>query len=223
MDTPGARDPATLAMVGDVLLPKAEVEPFRQVFVAQDAFALADPDVRDRLDEVVHKVALPRGKLDVFAGTVDDMVRTYQVVQAMDIVAALGPWLNSIQPRFGPAIAPRFASIFDHTEADVAAAQAVREKLRGRIADFFVTHPDAVIIVPSAPSVALSRGLSSTTIAAFYRAALAIGAVASLAGLPQISIPIVHAGELPIGLGAIAAKGSDRALLAFASSRQIGR
>jgi hypothetical protein len=68
----------------------------------------------------------------------------------MDIIAALGPWLKEVQPRFGPAIAPRFASIYDFTAADVAAAQVLRDKRRRRLADFFVTRPDAIIIVPSA-------------------------------------------------------------------------
>jgi amidase len=151
------------------------------------------------------------------------MASTYQVVQALDIIAALGPWLKEVRPRFGPAIAPRFAGIHDYTATDMAAAQLLREKLRARLADFFVAHPDAVILLPSAPCVALPRGLTGIDIAAFYRAALATNAVASLAGLPQISIPIVHTGALPIGLGAIAAKGRDRALLAFASAHQIGR
>jgi Asp-tRNA(Asn)/Glu-tRNA(Gln) amidotransferase A subunit family amidase len=64
----------------------------------------------------------------------------------------------------------------------------------------------------------LPRELAGESITAFYRTALATSAVASLAGFPQISIPILRAGELPIGLGAIAAQGRDRALLAFASS-----
>jgi amidase len=225
LDTVGwlARDAATLARVGDVLLPRTAIEPVRNIFVARDAFALADRDVQNALDEAMRRMALPRQALDVFTGTVDDMASTYQVVQALDIIAALGPWLKEVRPRFGPAIAPRFAGIHDYTATDMAAAQVLREKLRARLADFFVAHPDAVILLPSAPCVALPRGLTGIDIAAFYRAALATNAVASLAGLPQISIPIVHTGALPIGLGAIAAKGRDRALLAFASSHQIGR
>lgn len=108
-------------------------------------------------------------------GTVDDMARTCQVVQAMDIVAALGPWLKLVQPRFEPAIAPHFASIYDYTSTDVTTAHALRVRLRVLLADFFVAHPNAVIIVPSAPCVALPRGLAGADIAAFYRAALATG------------------------------------------------
>lgn len=225
LDTVGwlARDPAVLARVADVLLPKATVKPVSRVFVARDAIALADQDVRNALGEAVRRLALPSEAIDVFPGTVDDVARAYQVVQAMDITAALGPWLNEVQPRFGPAIAPRFASIHDYTATDIAAAHRLREKLRVRLADLFLAHPDAVIILPSAPCVALPRELTGVDMAAFYRAALATGAVASLAGLPQISIPIVRKGELPIGLGAIAAWGRDRALLAFARSHQTAR
>jgi amidase len=221
LDTFGwlTRDAATLAAVGDVLLPNAAIEPVREIFVARDAFALADPDVQDALDEAVHMLALPCATLDVFPTGVDDMARAYQVVQATDIIAALGPWLVEVSPRFGPAVAPRFASIHDHTSADVAAAQALRRTLRERLVDFFAANPDAIIIVPSAPSVALPRGLAGADIAAFYRAALATGAVAGLAGLPQVSIPALRASGLPIGLGVIAAQGRDRALLAFASRR----
>lgn len=220
LDTVGwlVRDAATLAIVGDNLLPKVAVAPVAEVFVAQDAFALADQEVQDALNEVVDTVALPHQTLDVFPGTVDDMARTYQFVQAMDIISALGPWLKEVRPRFGPAIVPRFASIWEYTTEDIAAARAWRDKLRLRLADFFVTHPHAVIVVPSAPCVALQRGLAAADIVAFYRAALATGAVASLAGLPQVSIPVLRKDRLPGGLGVIAAQGRDRALLAFASS-----
>ena len=165
-----AHDATTLAIVGDVLLPKAAVAPVGEIFVAKDAFALADQEMQDALDEAVHALALPRATLDIFPAAVDEMARAYQVVQAMDIIAALGPWLKEVQPRFGPAIAPRFANIYDFTSADATAAHALRNKLRVRLADFFVTHPHAVIVVPSAPCVALRRELAATDIAAFYRA-----------------------------------------------------
>jgi amidase len=224
LDTVGwlARDAVTLARVGDILLPKTTVEPVRRVFVARDAVALADPSVQYALTEAARSLALPIEALDVFPGAADDMARAYHVVQAMDIIAALGPWLKEVQPQCGPAIAPRFASIHDYTAADIAAARLLRENLRVRLASFFVTYRDAVIILPSAPSEALPRGLSGLDIGAFYRAALAIGAVASLAGPPQISIPVWRKSELPVGLGAIAAPGRDRALLAFAESYHTG-
>ena len=174
--------------------------------------------MQDALDEVIDTVVLPRRTLDVFPGTVDDMARTYQVVQAMDIISALGLWLKEVGPRFGPTIGSRFAGIYDQSSAEIAAACAWRDKLRLRLADFFATHPRAVVIVPSAPCVALPRGLAGADIAAFYRAALATGAVASLAGVPQVSIPVYVKADCPLGLGLLRHRAEIGALLAFATS-----
>jgi amidase len=219
LDTVGwlARDAATLAAIGDVLLPEEAAESINRIFIATDACALADQEVQDALDAAVRQVWLPYSELEVFPVAVDDVARAYQVAQAMDIVAALGPWLDEAQPRFGPAIARRFASVHDYTATDVAFANALRDKMRASLTEFFVTYPGAVIMVPSAPCVALPCGLGDRDIAAFYRAALATGAIASLSGLPQVSIPILRPGQLPVGFGIIAAQVRDRALLAFAS------
>jgi amidase len=218
LDTVGwlARDPATLAAVGDVLLPAASGDRISHIVVAEDALALAEPNVRYAIEEAVHRMPQPRDALKVFPVAADEMTRAYQAIQATDIVAALGPWLEEAQPRFGPSIAPRFAGIHEFTAADATTANTIRQKLRAALGEFFASHPEAVIVVPSAPCAALPRRPEGTDIAAFYRAALAIGAVASLAGLPQLAIPILREGELPVGLGAIAAQGNDRALLSFA-------
>ena len=41
-------------------------------------------------------------------------------------------------------------------------------------------------------------------------------AIAGIAGLPQISLPLLHDGRGPVGLSLIGPAGSDRALLALA-------
>jgi amidase len=219
LDTVGwlARDAQVLAAVGDVLLPDAAVEPITEILVATDALTLVDQDVQRAIRDAVELFSLPRRTVEVFPGTVDEMARTYQVVQALDIIEALGSWLKVTKPQLGPTIAPRFASVYDHTAADVAAARTLRKRLRARIVGLFAAHPNAIVIIPSAPSVALPHGLAGENIEAFYRAALAMGGIASLTGSPQISIPISRAGVLPVGLGAMVAPGKDRALLAFAS------
>jgi amidase len=220
LDTVGwmTRDAPTLVAIGDVLLPEEAAESLDRVCIATDACALADQEVHDALDAAVRQIGLPHSEVEVFPVAVDDMARAYQVVQATDIVAALGPWLDEAQPRFGPAIGPRFANAYGYTAADVAPANALRDKIRASLTEFFVAHPRTVIIVPSAPCVALPRELADRDIAGFYRAALALGSIASLPGLPQVSIPILRTGRLPVGLGIIATQGSDRALLTFASS-----
>src|SRR5262245_58419545 len=86
LDTVGwlARDAATLAAVGDVLLPEGPSEPIERVFIATDACALADQDVQDAISAATRRIPLPRSELEIFPAAVDDVARAYQVTQAMD-------------------------------------------------------------------------------------------------------------------------------------------
>src|SRR6202035_4161154 len=104
-------------------------------------------------------------------------------------------WLEQTRPRFGPAIAPRFASIRGYSSAELRAAALQREELRGHLSSLFAREAGALLVVPSAPCRPLARGLPAATIGPFYQRALAIGGLASLAGLPQVSIPIVMPGR----------------------------
>lgn len=48
-----------------------------------------------------------------------------------------------------------------------------------------------------------------------------INAIAALAGLPQLSLPLAKVGGLPIGLALIAAPGGDEMLLAIAEELAV--
>lgn len=80
-----------------------------------------------------------------------DGLTAYATLQGLDIRTHLGPWIRARRPRFGPAIAPRFA-----------------------------------------------------------------GALAGLAGLPQLVLPLRRTQGLPIGLSFISAPGNDERLLDLA-------
>jgi amidase len=150
----------------------------------------------------------------------EEVGRCYQVVQAADILAAHSDWLRRTRPTFGPTIAPRFRSIFDHTAGDVHAAALVRNRLREHLTGLLAPGTAGVLIVPSAPCVALARGGAEDTLNSFYQRALAIGGLASLAGLPQVSIPVLTPDCLPIGLGIVGAPGADLTLLELAVTIQ---
>jgi amidase len=220
LDTIGwfARDGRTLARVGDALLPPAPERPVDQLLIAQDAFALADADVREALAATVRRLELPVSEVNAAPMPMSDVARCYQVVQATDVLAVHGAWLEQTGPMFGPAIAPRFAGIFSYTTDDCAAAALQREQLRAHLAGLLAHEPGAVLVVPSAPCAPLPRGLSGDEIDAFYARALAIGGMASLAGLPQLSVPVLMSHGLPAGLGVIAATGADHMLLALAAA-----
>jgi amidase len=222
LDTVGwfARDASTLGRVGEALL-AGDCQRVHTLTVASDAFALADRDVADALHECLRRLPYSIGAADAAPVPMPEIGRCYQVVQAADILAAHGDWLRQARPAFGPKIAPRFKSIFDHTTHDVYAAALLRDRLREHVTGLLARSPGSVLVVPSAPCVALARGLPEESLNSFYQRALAIGGLASLAGLPQISIPISAPDRLPVGLGIIGPPGADHTLLGLAATIEV--
>jgi amidase len=226
LDTVGwfARDAATLGRVGEVLLPEGSA-PVQTLLLAQDAFAMAERDVASALNQCLPRLPFSIEAVDAAPVPISEIRRCYQTIQAADILAVHGEWLRQARPTFGPKIAPRFKSIFEHAKSEIRAAALLREQLRAHLVRLLDRAPGSFLIVPSAPCVALARGSPSDALGSFYERALAIGGLASLAGLPQVNVPIVAPTDLPVGLGIIGPAGADRALLAFAAKIEtiIGR
>jgi amidase len=221
LDTVGwfARDAVTLAKVGRVLLPELESAPVSRILIARDAFALADADVSATLLEAIRSLGLPAQEVEAAPFPLIELAKCYQIVQAADIVAAQGTWLQETKPVFGPNIAPRFAGIWAYTPSEIADARSTRTALAKHAASLFRIHSGAVLALPSAPRLALKRGSGPSELSDFYARALAIGGVASLCGLPQISIPVELKAGLNPSLGFAGAPGSDKGLLEFAGGQ----
>ncbi len=212
-----ARDAATLAKVGAVLLPDTPAQPISQILIAEDGFALCEPDVASILMEATSKLGLKTRPIKIAPFPLLAAADCYRHVQAADIVQVHGQWLRETRPHFGPSIAPRFESIWDSSPQDIEEANWRREELRAHVRGLFRADESAAIALPCAPSFALQKGLPASVIGDFYARALSIGAIASLCALPQVAIPIKAKTGLFAGLGLIAMSGADRALVDLAS------
>jgi amidase len=218
LDTVGwfARDASMLRRVGEVLL-LGDCQRVQTLIVANDAFDLADREVADALHACIQRLPYATAGMNASPVPMPEIARSYQDVQAADILAAHGDWLRSTRPTFGPRIAARFAGVLDHAAGDFHAAAFLRDRLREHLLGLFSAMPGSVLIVPSAPCVAFVRDPPQEALNSFYQRALAIGGLASLAGLPQVSIPVFASDHLPVGLGIIGPPGADRTLLKLAS------
>jgi amidase len=216
-DTVGwfARDLANLRAVGHVLLgtePEAR-RPALRACVALDALALAEPDVREALLAWAGRAGISTRR-EAFAGDWRPWGAAYSALQGHEISEQLGPWIRRHRPTFGPAIAPRFeqaltldASLRPHWQAwRDQAARALVERI----------GPDEAWLVPAAPCVALRRTAAGEERSRFYLHALALGAIAGHAGLPQLVLPLTRSQGLPVGVSFIAAPGQDERLLDLA-------
>jgi amidase len=215
-DTVGwfARNIATLNLAGDTLLPKTDVVPIRKLRLVRDAFALADPDVSAVLLSRCKAMGIS-DEITLFDGAPDEWLECYRVVQCAGILQTLGSWIRSAKPRFGDAIAARFADASSITTAEIAKWTAVRASLAALVCALL---GDGVgLVVPTTPRVALRKDAPPSEFSDFYQRALAITSIAGHTGLPQISVPVGDVDGCPVGLSIIASQRHDRALLELES------
>ncbi len=74
----------------------------------------------------------------------------------------------------------------------------------------------AFLVIPTTPDLAPLRSASDADLADFRMKLLGLTALAGLAGLPQIHLPLVKVNGVPFGLSIIGKPGSDMQLLALA-------
>ena len=216
-DTVGwfAADARSLAAAGSVLLDapmQANARPLR-LRIAEDALALADPGVAAALRALSSELGID-DTVRAFAGDWSHWLQAYVVLQGLEIQHSLGGWIRERRPRFGAAIAERFAGALALQPADGERWRQWRDvasdSLRSALGE------DDAWLLPAAPTVALAREGDPQERADFYPRALALGSLAGHAGLPQVVMPLAQVEGLPVGVSLLSARGNDERLLALA-------
>ncbi|WP_144109473.1 amidase [Paraburkholderia sp. BCC1886] len=226
-DTVGwfARSVDVLAAVGDVLLPPASTladadAGFQNTRLVRNTEAF-DTRMRHEPEDATRLLALAeslgaRSAVNVFAnhGEAARWLACYQYVQDFEIDRSLGDWLRDAQPHFGPSIAERFARQVSLDRETRAAWYATLAELRVKLDPLLADG--TVLILPTTPVALLPKDIDGAALGRFYEDALTLNALATLGGLPQISMPFSDDVDRPLALSLIGARGSDRALLDFA-------
>jgi amidase len=211
-DTVGlfARDADRLKLAAHCLLgtPPGE-SPSCRLLLATDAFALAEPEAATVLLDRARALDIA-GEVSVFGGSSTDFLTAYATLQGLDIVRALGTFLDT-NPRFGPTIQPRFdgARALDSTTGERWRAWRAETTARLRA---LLPH-GTLLLLPTAPSIAPLRFLRDAAAGRFYDAALTLSSIASHAGLPAVTLPLAELDGCPLGLSLLAGPGEDETLL----------
>ncbi|GAA1971568.1 hypothetical protein GCM10009798_35590 [Nocardioides panacihumi] len=206
-----ARSAFLLRAVGDVLLPDQASGAHETLVVVPALLDLATPDVaaaiRAWLPRLTREEHWPLDALDEWVTA----FRTHQGAQAWE---THGEWLAPRLDTLGAEVRGRFEEA-SRIGSDQAAEAARTAAAAGRSVRELVG--DRILVLPSASSVAPPAGADPADLEAARQATLRITCLASLGGLPAVSIPLRTAEGLPTGVCLVAAQGRDRDLLDLAT------
>ena len=223
-DVPGwfARDPRIFEVVGRVLLEdESDSSPINRLLFATDAFGMVDPEVAVALTPAVEMASKAIGKrsdVTVSLNGLTEWYETFRVIQAWEIWANNGAWIQEAHPDLGPGIRERLEWASQVTDQQVASARTRRGEIVNHINGLF--EDGDVLCLPTSPRVAPRIDSPQDELEVRVRAqAMSLLCIAGLAGLPQVSMPLSSTEGLPIGLSLVGPWGSDMSLLAL--SRQL--
>jgi amidase len=217
-----AQNAATLAAVGDVLLPEdalPNVASLAPVLKPQSVWINAEPGTANALLPAFEALERVVGtgeavRVEGPANVLGLAYENFRCAQAQEAWATLGSWITATRPAFGPGVQERFDAARDMDPAKAAAGRAFRKRFSVRIRSMLAGG--AVIAFPTSPFPAPRLTASATEQNAVRERSMGVTAMAGLAGLCEVTIPAGRVDGAPVGLSILAAPGRDRALLALA-------
>ena len=215
-----AGDAAMLEKVGRTLLKDRRAPPRpKRLLIAGDAFALVEPGVAAALRPSVSRLEHLIGRCEKIEVSSEGLVawfETFRTLQAAEVWASVGPWINEQRPKLGPGVKERIAWAATVTAKMLTDANERRAEVRLRMEQ--VVGPDDVLCLPTSPRAAPPLGTPVDKIEIEYRnQAMCLLCISGLAGLPQLSLPMAKLDGLPLGLSIVGRRGADNMLLRIAS------
>jgi len=218
-DTAGwfAARASLLRRAGEVLLPPGHAEELGPLLKVQEPWVNADPATATALADAFGAVesvlgaALP---VQVAPEGLDTFYESFRCAQAVEAWASLGPWIEAIQPSFGPGVEERFRAAMMMDPAKAAAGRAFRRAAQARL--WGLLGGGAVMVYPTSPGPAPLLTATQAEQNGVRERSMGVTAIAGLCGLPEVTIPAGRVGGAPVGLSLVAGPGRDRALLALA-------
>jgi amidase len=215
-----ARDAETFARVGAVMLPPgSEVARPRRLVVAEDAFALAEPAVRQALETVLENVASlfeSRSTERLSPTSLEEWSGHQQMLQSREAWESAQDWIDEVNPVFSFEVSDRYATARAVTDDQIVVAQAGRDTIVERMNEVYAGG-DVVVCLPTtiAPAPPLGQRVSERHTLRLRNSALT--SIAGNTGRPQISLPLVEVDGLPVGLSLLGDYGADEQLIALAA------
>lgn len=218
-DTPGwlCRDAKTLERIGAIVFKAPTEQPQSlNLLWAEQLFAMLPPALQAAVEPIRFASRTIATHIDNWAFSADrlaDMSQTFRTIQGREITRTHHEWVAPRLKAFAKDIAERFEWAATLTEAEEIQAKAAQAKWRDEID---AVLEQSFLLIPTTPDLAPLRTASDSDLADFRMKLLGLTALAGLAGLPQVHLPLVNVNGVPYGCSIIGKRGSDMTLLAIA-------
>jgi len=222
-DTVGwmANDTETLQLIGDVLLEDGKTSEctFSKLYYPIEAWGLLDHSIRTAFSSLLPSL---EGKFDdvewlsISNQGLQEWAETFRIIQGTEIWEEHGEWIQQVKPAFGPAIAGRFQTASTLKKSDAEHCIEIQMKIRSFLSKLL--DETGLIVIPTAHNVAPLLSADSNALDQNRSKNMQLTCIAGLAGLPQITLPLLSIENKPIGLSLIANHGHDKQLLKWASN-----
>ncbi|MGA2188635.1 MAG: amidase [Steroidobacteraceae bacterium] len=138
-----------------------------------------------------------------------------RILQSREVWNTHGPWIESVNPQFGPGVMQRFTAARLITDDQVRQAERDRAAV---IAQLDAALPGGTMLcLPSVPGPAAARDASAEDLQLQRARLFPLTALASLSGRPQISLPLRTVDAAPVGVSLLGWRNGDEALLQAAA------
>lgn len=211
-----ARTPEMMARVGAVLLgieiPKLKI---KKLLIARDLFETKDVSIASKYAAFIQQLTrLPMdvGEIELGKPDFSEWIETLRCIQWWELNQAHGEWISRNLDAFGEEIRGRLERIASVTQSEVEEKRLVRKQLTSRIESLL--SPGTLVVLPTAPGIAPLKGRPIDEARESRLATLRHTCVASIAGLPQVSMPLLEVDGCPLGISLMGARGQDGQLLA---------
>jgi len=223
-DTVGwlARDAHRLQMCGQALLKldnvSATISKKTKVKLVSDGFNLLSKELRHGMNNFLQTLyGIFDDQLEVKFG-MDEMqnwVNCFAVVRGWEAWHCHGQWIEAERPQFAPDITERILgckriSLTQYEEARRTQAKIV-DKIKATMRDV-----NTILCMPTTCSLPPKKNSNEDEFAANRKTNMILCSIASIAGLPQVTIPIHVTPELKSGVSFIGMAGTDRLLMQLA-------
>lgn len=224
-DTVGllAAEPERLQRAAEVLLgePTASGSPPSRLLIAPPLLSAAEPEVAEAARSAARDLAERLGAEVAETAILDDApspedgMSAFNVLQGVEVWGNYGEWVERTSPSLGPDVAARLERAAGFTRGDAEEAAPVAQALAAAVARL---EPNESLVLPATGTPAPGREADADERERARVSAGQLTSIATIAGAPAISMPLLNVRGLPVGLSLVGAPGADLMLLAATAS-----